>query len=334
MAETGKGQALTAFAEARAKVARDAVLDNHPVLKAMDEAGGIRRIDGGRTVLDESLVGQNSTVQWTGESGTVAIADDKVVDSPEYDWSYLVGSISMTYAEQYKNEGQGRYIDIMASKMEALEGTAQNVMHAGVLSNGTGAGGLQIDGLAALISTTPTSGTVGTINRASAGSSWFRNQKHDTSADWSDGAVSSANVLKFLNRGILKTTKNSQIQATIALLGEQHYEDLSSAVGPYQTINDTDGTAKVGFQYIKYRGVKCYQLGGVNYSGQDAGTSTRSYLLCVKPGGVNLVYHKKAEFAILKPVHAQDQVAFSRMLFTMACMTVGANAKLCWVGFD
>ena len=77
-----------------------------------------------------------------------------------------------------------------------------------------------------------------------------------------------------------------------------------------------------------------YLGNGINYSGNTAMTLTRTYLLNVKPGGVNLVFHNKAEFDMLDPVSSADQAVLSRLMFTMSNMTIGGLAKCCWVGHD
>lgn len=334
--DVGLGQLVTTTGRARSRKLKDAVTDNHPVMKAMKDNGGIRRIDGGRTIVEEAISGQNSTVAWVGESGNVAITDPKVLDAAEFDWKFQLGSATWSLGERYKNSGGSdtKLIDVVAGKFEALEASMMNEFHAGLLSEGTGSGGLQIVGLAALVSTTPTSGTVGGIDRSDSDAAWFRNQKFDTGSDWSDGSVDAGNVKRFLDKGINSTTKNSMPQVQIGLLGSTHFEFATQAINAIQQIVNTSGQGKAGFDNIFYRGVPLYLSGGVNYSGESAQTATRTYLLNTKRGGVNVVFHEKAEFDMLEPVNSRDQAAVTRLMFTMAAMTIGAHAKLCWVGFD
>lgn len=336
MADVGLGQVVTTTGRARSKVLKNATLDSQPVLAAMKEVGGIRRIDGGRTVVEEAKSGQNSSVAWVGEAGSVSLADSKVLDAAEFNWSYQLGSVVWTLAERLKNSGSSdtKIIDVVAGKFDVLEDTMKNYFHEGVLSNGTGTGGLQLGGLAALVSTTPTTGTVGGIDRSNANAAWFRNQKFDTANDWSDGAVDASNVKRFLDKGLNATAKNSKLNATVGILGQTHFEALTQATQAIQVISNENSTGKVGFDKLVYRGVPMYFGGGINYSGASALTATRSYLLNLKPGGVNLVFHEKAEFEMLEPVDSNDQAAISRLMFTMAAMTIGGLAKTCWVGFD
>lgn len=336
MADVGLGQLVTTTGRYRSRILKDAVTDNHPLMKSMKENNGIKRIDGGRTVVEEAMSAQNGTVNWVGEAGTVSIADQKVLDAAEFNWVYQLGAVSWTLAERMKNSGGSdtKLIDVVAGKFKVLEASMMNEFHAGMLSNGTGAGGLQLGGIALLVSTTPTTGTVGGIDRSNANAAWFRNQAFNTATDWTEGAVDASNVKRFLDKGINATTRNSQTLTTLGFLGQTHFEYLTSATQAIQQIVNENGTGKVGFDKLVYRGIPMYFGNGVNYSGETAATVNRSYLLCTKPGGVNLVFHEKAEFEMLEPVNSADQAAVSRLMFTMATMTIGGLAKLNWVGFD
>lgn len=336
MADVGLGQLITTTGRARSRKLKDAVRDAHPLYEMMDKEGGIRRIDGGRSIVEEAKSGQNGTVAWVGETGSVSLADQKVLDAAEFDWRYQLGSVSWSLAERYKNSGGSdtKLIDVIAGKFEVLEDSMMNEFHEGMLSNGTGSGGLQLLGLAALVSTTPTSGVVGGIDRSNANAAWFRNQAFNTATSWSDGAVDAGNVKRFLDKGLNSTMRNSRIQVQVGFMGQTHFEYLTQAIQAIQVISNVSGEAKAGFDKLVYRGVPIYLGNGVNYSGATAATLTRTYLLNLKPGGVNLVFHDKAEFDMLEPVNSADQAAISRLMFTMAAMTIGGLAKLCWVGFD
>lgn len=334
MPDVGLGQLISTTGRRRSKVAKDACRDNLPVTKHMEEHGGYRRVSGGRSVVEEALSAQNSTVAWVGPAGSVALSDQNVVDASEFNWYYMLGSVTFSLSEQYQNSGPEQYIPLISSKFKVLESTQRNKFHEGVLSAGTASGGLQMAGLASHVSTTPTTGTVGGINRATTGAEWFRNQKFDTAADWSDGAVDSGNVTRFLDKGMDATTMNSMPQVQIGLMGQTHWSALLSSTRALQMLTSEKDSAKVGHNKIWYRGVPMYLSGGINYSGFTTQTVTRTYLLNVEQGGFNVVFHNKAEFEMLEPINSQDQAVISRLMFTMATCTIGGLAKHCWVGFD
>lgn len=336
MSDVGLGQLVTTTGRYRSRKLRDAVTDNHPLLALMKERGGIRRIDGGRTIVEEAKSGQNSTVEWVGDTGQVSLSDSKVLDAAEFDWKFQMGSVSWTLAERLKNSGGSstKYIDVVAGKFEVLEDSMMNEFHEGALSNGTGTGGLQLNGIASLVSTTPTSGTVGGIDRSQSAAAWYRNQKWDTANDWTDGAVDAGNAKRFLDKGINATTRGGKSLIDGFLAGTTHFEYITQAIQAIQVIQNENDVGKAGFQKLMYRGIPIYLGGGINFSGASALTATRTYGLCLKPGGVNLVYHEKGEFEMLEEIQAEDQAALSRLMFTMAAMTVGGLAKFNWVGFD
>lgn len=334
MADVGLGQAATATAKRRSKIAKDACRDNLPVTRAMEENGGYRHVGGGSSVVEPALSDQNDTVNWVGPAGVAPLTDQNILDGSDFNWYYMLGSVVFTKSEQLMNRGPEQYIPLIASKFKVLESTQRNKFHEGVLSAGTGVGGLQMAGLASHVSTTPTTGTVGGIARTSSDAAWFRNQKFDTSGDWSDGSVDSGNVTRFLDKGMDSTTINSMPQVQIGLLGQTHWEALASAVRATVQITHEKDQAKLGHNKIWYRGVPMYLSGGINYSGFTTQTVTRTYLLNVEEGGFNVVFMNGAEFDFLEPENAHDQAAVARLMFTMVTCTIGAYAKRCWVGFD
>src|SRR5512135_3064837 len=157
MADVGLGQLVTTTGRAISRKLKDAVRDDLPVYDAMEENGGIRREDGGSEVVEEAKSAQNSTVAWVGESGSVSLQDQKVLDAAHFGWKYQLGSVTITHAEKLKNSGGSdtKLIDLVAGKYEVLEDSMKNEYHEGMISNGTGTGGLQLQGLAALVSIPP-----------------------------------------------------------------------------------------------------------------------------------------------------------------------------------
>lgn len=336
MADVGLGQLVTTTGRARSKQLKDAVRDAHPLYEVMEKEKGISRIDGGRSIVEEAKTAQNSSVSWVGEAGSVALQDAKVLDAAEFDWKYQLGAVTFTLAEQYKNSGGSdtKLIDLVGGKFEVLEDTMMNYFHEGMLSAGTGSGGLQLNGVASLVSTTPTTGTVGGIDRSSANAAWFRNQKFNSASDWSDGAVDAGNAKRFLDKLINATTRSSKSMISAFFAGQTHFEFFTQAINALQVIQNESDSGKAGFQKIFYRGLPIYLGGGINYSGLTSMTATRTYGFCFKPGGVNLTFHEKAEFDMLEPVNSSDQAAVSRLMFTMAAMKIGGLAKFNIVGFD
>ena len=326
------GQDATATGRARSKVLKDAVNDNHPLLRAMKEQKGIKYKSSGRDIVEEAKMAQNSTVAFVGQSGTVSLADTDIMDAANYDWRYLLGSVSWTIAEQLMNRGEWEYINLIGSKYEVLEDSLMNLLHAAILGDATTLH--YPNGLANLVSTSPSSGTVGGLDRSVAANAWIRNQAATTTTAVGDATADAANIKRVLDYGIDNALRHSKPQQTLGFLGGTHWGFANQAIQSHQVINDKNGTGEVGFDKLRYRGIDLYNGAGVSYSGLTQATATRSYLLCVKPGGVNLTYMKGAEFDLLEQVNSADQAVVSRLMFTMLQMLIGGLAKLNFVLAD
>lgn len=326
------GQIATAMGRARSKVAKNAVLDNHPIFAVMKKHGGIVYKDGGRDIVEEAATAQNSTVKFMGEKSQVSLADTDILDAANYDWMYMGGAVTQTRAEALKNRGVGKYLDLLALKYTVLEDSLMNLLHAALTLDGTTA--LYPNGLSNLVATTTTSGVVGGLNRATAGNEWIRNQSATTTTAVASATMDASNAKACADYAIDRTVRMMKTGVQCAIAGATHWAAFTQAFSAHQQIQNVSGTGKLGFDRIVYRGVEIYNGGGISYSALDQVSATRTYFLNVKPGGVNLVYMRGAEFDLLPQTQSADQAAISRMMFTMMNFIIGGLAKFNFVIYN
>lgn len=322
-----------AFQEIRSKRLADAVSDAHPLMAVLEDKGGMRTVSGGSSVIETARKSQNPNVGWKAEGSRVGLLDPSILGSAEYDWAYLMGAYSITHAEKLMNRGNN-YYDLQKSKQKTLEDTLANKFEEGAQSTGTGDGGLQLDGLPALITTTPSSGTVGGLDRSSSDNAWIRNQKFDTGNDWALGSASATNMKRLLAKGIDLTQRKSKTKLSCYLLGQTFWEFANQFFEAVQGIENESSKGKLGFEYLMYRGVPIYQNDGLNFSGFSGGSDTRGYGLCLEEGGLNVVWQEGAKFKALPAQQSHDQVAFATLNFSMLAMVLGGLAKHNIVIFD
>jgi hypothetical protein len=117
----------------------------------------------------------NTTVKSMSELETLDVTRVDVFDRYEYAWKFVGGNIVMSEFEKQVTSGGAGKFDLEAGKIENLKNTMQQQMNTDCFSDGTGSGGKQAGGLQLIVSTTPTTGTVGTINRATY--TFWRNQQ-------------------------------------------------------------------------------------------------------------------------------------------------------------
>jgi hypothetical protein len=117
----------------------------------------------------------NTTVKAMSELETLDTSRIDVFDRYEYPWKFVGGDIVMSeFEKQITSSGAGKF-DLEAGKIDNLKKSMQQQINGDLFSDGTGTSGKQAGGLQLVVSTTPTSGTVGAINRASF--SFWRNQQ-------------------------------------------------------------------------------------------------------------------------------------------------------------
>ena len=259
--------------------------------------------------------------------------DPSILGEADFEWAYLMGGISSTHAEKLMNRGNN-YHDLQKAKQSTLEDTLKNKLEEGLQSDGTGSSGLQLDGLAALITTTPTTGTIGGLARSSSDNAWIRNQKFDTGADWSLGAASATNMKRLLAKAVDLTKRGNKTKISCFLLGQSYWEFANQFFEAVQGIENVSGKGALGFDKLVYRGIPIYLNDGLNFSGFSGGTDTRGYGLCLEEGGFNLVWQEGAKFKVLPAQQSHDQVAFATLNFSMLTTTLGGLAKHNIVLFD
>ena len=117
----------------------------------------------------------NTTVKSMSELETLDINRVDVFDRYEYAWKFVGGDIVMSEFEKSITAGSAGKFDLEASKIENLKNSMMQQINTDLFSDGTGTGGKQAGGLQLIVSSTPTTGTVGAINRATF--TFWRNQQ-------------------------------------------------------------------------------------------------------------------------------------------------------------
>lgn len=117
----------------------------------------------------------NTTVKAMSEMEMLDVTRVDVFDRYEYAWKFVGGDIVMSEFEKQATSGAAGKFDLEAAKIENLKNTMQQQMNGDLYSDGTGTSGKQAGGLQYIVSTTPTTGTVGAINRATY--TFWRNQQ-------------------------------------------------------------------------------------------------------------------------------------------------------------
>ncbi len=307
------------------------VQDSHPFSAAMKENGGIIRRPGGLKLVERFAYRGTGTAGWIAENAEIPLTQREMADEAQFEWYFGGGSYTIGGFEKMKNSGGSdlQIEDLVAMKQTILEEEMTNIYHSGLYSSGSSAN--QIPGMAALVSKTPTTGTLGGITLSGSDAAFFANYDFDSNADWSDGAVDAGNVKRFLSKLLNNTQLNGQKQ--FGIMGDTHYEFLEAALQAHQRTASSDDNVGQTHDYLMYRGKKFYFGGGVNYSGESDLQSDLTYVVSPGKGKLQIAFHEDGEFKFLEPIHARNQVATTRLCVLMLGFTVNRR-KLQAVGYD
>lgn len=150
----------------RSKKVADNVTKNNAALARMNQRGNIKTFSGGELIYEELSFAQNGNAGWYSGYDLLPVAAQDVLSAAEYDIKQLACPVVMSGLEDLQNSGMEQMIDLMESRINVAESTMMNLASDGLYSDGTGSGGKEVVGLDAAISTTPTTGTYGGIDRA------------------------------------------------------------------------------------------------------------------------------------------------------------------------
>lgn len=183
MASPNLSELITTTLRNRTGKLADNVSKNNGLLNRLLEKGKVETADGGRTIVQEIEYAENGTFMRYSGYDVLNISPSDVFTAAEFDWKQAAAAISISGLEEMQNSGKEVVIKLLAKRITNAQKTLRNNIAVDCYSDGTASGGKQIGGLQSLVSTAPTSGTVGGINRATW--SFWRNQAIDMSADLS-----------------------------------------------------------------------------------------------------------------------------------------------------
>ena len=167
----------------RRKKVYDQIFQITPFWKIMSMKGRMSTESGGLFIEEPINYDTNDTVTTIGRNGTVTLKDVNPMSASKWEWRNITGQIHRVYQDEQMNRGSSRLINIITSKIDNLQGSYGMEMERMLFGDGTGNGGLEIDGLGNIVAENPLTGTVGGINRATAGNEFWQNLYLDMAGD-------------------------------------------------------------------------------------------------------------------------------------------------------
>jgi hypothetical protein len=157
---------LATTIDSRTRKIADNVTNNNAILKKLSMKGKQKTFSGGVKILEELSFAENSNAGWYSGYDILPVGVSDVISAAEFNIKQAAVPVVMSGLEMLQNAGRERMIDLMDGRLTVAESTISNLIAGGLYSDGTGAGGKEIDGLNAAVPLDPTTGTYGGIDRA------------------------------------------------------------------------------------------------------------------------------------------------------------------------
>jgi hypothetical protein len=255
---------LATTIESRTRQIADNVTSNNAILKKLSLKGKIKSFSGGDKILQELSFAENSNSGWYAGYDLLPVGASDVISAAEFEIKQAAVPVVISGLEMLQNSGKERMIDLLESRLSVAESTLANLISIGLYSDGSAAGGKQIDGLDAAVPIDPTTGTYGGIDR----SVWTFWQSQLTNTP-----ISTTNVQTEFNNMWALLVRGSD-RPDIIMVGSTMWADYLSTLQANQRFNSPD-TGKLGFPTLKYMDADVVLDGGIG----DIATTDDAYFL-------------------------------------------------------
>lgn len=152
--------------ESRTRSIADNVTKNNALLMRLEEKGKIKTVSGGSKIFQELSFAENANAGWYSGYDLLPIAAQDVISAAEFEFKQAACPVAVSGLDQLKNSGREQMIDLLEGRVGVGEATMANLIAGGLYSDGTAAGGKQIDGLNKAVPVDPSTGVYGAIDPA------------------------------------------------------------------------------------------------------------------------------------------------------------------------
>lgn len=226
-------------------VLADNVLNHNALLSEVFKKGNVQKFTAsGNKILQEMMYADNATVKWYSGLETLDTSDNDVLTSAQFDIRQLNANVVVSGLEEIQNASPERVHDITKAKIKVAEKSLMNAVGTELYNDGSDS--KKIGGLRQLIADTPTSGTVGNINRATY--TFWRNQ---TQSLTSAGTIQSNMNTLWLN------CRRGADKPDVITADSTYYTYYENSLQTIHRVN-SDTRADAGFESIMYKGTPVY----------------------------------------------------------------------------
>lgn len=254
MADPNIGQVAASVWDSKiGKKPSDAIFTSRALFYLLGEGGFKQKSSGGKTFEFTVEYAKNTTFKSYGEMDNLDVTRIDVFDAAQFNPKIAAGTVVYSELEQLRAAGDSAKFDLLAEKLENGKESHIADLNVQCFSDGTGNGSKDFGGLQLLISSTPTTGTIGGISR-SAFPFWRNRQNSGAQTSSSFDNLRSKMRLTFnqCTLGGIQEQPNSWITDETSFEG---YESLLIANERYDTKDkSTKGDAAFLNDVLMFKG--------------------------------------------------------------------------------
>jgi len=243
----------------RTGVLKDNVTKNNALLNRLKKRNKVKTVSGGRTIVQEMEYAENGTFKRYSGYEALNIAPSDVFTAAEFNYAQAAVAVSISGLEMLQNSGENAIIDLLESRINNAEKTITNNIALDCYSDGTGDGGRQIGGLQLLVSTSPSTGTIGGIDVSTTVGSFFRNIAFSGVTN-GGAATSPANIQNYMNRLYVQLVRGAD-SPDLIMADNNYYVNYLTSLQSIQRITSSE-MAEAGFTSLKYMNADVVLDGG------------------------------------------------------------------------
>lgn len=215
----------------------DNVFSARPLVFFLKQAGQIRPVGGGATIVLPLIHALNSTAGSYSGYDTIATTPQEGITAAEYSWQQYAVSIAISGIEEAMNSSEEEVIDLLEAKVMQAEETMLEQMDVMFFGNGTGNGGKDWNGLDHLVAQNAT--VVGGIDPA-------------TQVYWQSNINSTAEALTLsAMENMYNTASVGNDRPNVILTTQLLYERYNSFLQNQQRFTNAE-TADAGFENLLF----------------------------------------------------------------------------------
>ncbi len=234
--------------ESRSRDIADNVTKNNALLSKIKSEGGVKTFSGGSVILEEISFAENGNAGWYSGYDTLPTAAQDVISAAQYTIKQAAVPVTISGLETLMNSGREAFIDLLEARLDVAEATLKNLLSAGIYSDGTGAGGKQLTGLGAAVVINPTTGTYGSIDRATW--TFWRNKKSKGGGTDFSGTLATNNVNAVFTGQWVKQVRGGD-KPNLIVCDENFFTIYVTSLQPQQRFTDPK-MAALGFDNVMF----------------------------------------------------------------------------------